>query len=129
MNIPKWIKPFFVFAGLYDGVLGVLFLIAPMKLFNMLDITPPNHIGYVQFPALLLITFAVLFFNIAANPIANKNLVMYGVMLKISYCSVVFYHWIFGSIPTVWVLFGFCDFVFLLIFLYTIKIFASLQEI
>ncbi|MBU1043174.1 MAG: hypothetical protein KJ915_02095 [Candidatus Omnitrophica bacterium] len=121
MEIPKWLKPFFIFAALYDGILGVLFLIVPLQICKTFNITPPNHLGYVQFPALLLIAFAVLFMNIARDPIANKNLLLYGILLKISYCSVVFYHLAFGVIPLIWVVFAFLDFGFLLIFLYVHK--------
>ena len=30
MNVPKWISPLFWIAALYDGVLGILFLAAPL---------------------------------------------------------------------------------------------------
>lgn len=116
MNVPKWIKPIFIFAGLYDGVLAILFLAVPIRLFNAANVTPPNHIGYVQFPALLLIAFAIMFFNIAKNPMANRNLILYGILLKLSYCSVVFPHWIMGNIPSIWVPFAFFDLGFLIAF-------------
>lgn len=117
MNFPKWIKPFFIIAALYDGILGILFLIIPMQIFNIAKITPPNHIGYVQFPAALLIVFSIMFFNIAKDPKANRNLILYGMLLKLSYCSVVFFHWIGGNIPFIWVLFGFFDLAFLIMFI------------
>jgi hypothetical protein len=116
MNIPRWIKPLFVFAGLYDGILGILFLAMPIYLFNAAGVALPNHIGYVQFPAMLLIVFAILFFNIAKDPIANRNLILYGILLKVSYCSVIFPHWLMGNMPTLWVPFAFFDFAFLVIF-------------
>lgn len=116
MGVPKWIKPLFVIAGLYDGILGILFLTMGVKLFAIASVTPPNHMGYVQFPAMLLIAFAIMFFNIARDPIANKNLVLYGILLKISYCAVVFFHWLTGIMPIMWVPFAFLDLVFLVAF-------------
>src|SRR3989338_10962109 len=100
MNIPKWIKPLFTVAGLYDSILGILFLITPVKLFNAANVVLPNHIGYVQFPAMLLVVFGIMFLNIARNPRANKNLILYGILLKFSYCAVVFPHWLNGNMPS-----------------------------
>ena len=116
MANPKWIKPLFIIAGLYDGILGVLFLIVPTQLFKVANVPPPNHIGYVQFPAFLLIIFAIMFFNIAKDPLANKNLIPYGILLKFSYCSVVFSYWFMGNIPVIWVPFAFFDLAFLIVF-------------
>lgn len=121
MQNQKWIKILFVIAGLYDGVLGVLFLTIPLKLFSMANVTPPNHIGYVQFPAALLIVFAIMFFNITINPAANRNLIIYGILLKLSYCTVVFTHWLSANIPSIWVPFAFFDLCFLAVFLIAYK--------
>jgi len=82
----------------------------------MNNIAPPNHVGYVQFPAFLLIIFALMFFNIARDPIANKGLIIYGILLKFEYCSVVFPHWFLKNIPQIWVCFAFLDLAFLFIF-------------
>jgi len=89
----------------------------PMQLFAAAKIAPPNHIGYVQFPALLLVVFAIMFFNIARDPKANRNLMLYGILLKISYCSVVFPHWLVGNVPFIWVPFACFDLAFLVVFI------------
>lgn len=117
MEIPKWIKPFFVVAGLYDGILGLLFVLFPLQLFSLAKVTPPNHVGYVQFPALLLIVFAIMFFSIAKNPLANRSLILYGILLKISYSGVVLFHWFSVTIPPMWVVFAFLDLGFLVMFI------------
>jgi len=122
MNIPKWIKPLYIAAGLYDGILGAFFLVAPLRLFRFCNVAPPNHIGYVQFPAMLLIIFAVMFFSIARNPSANRNLIFYGILLKFSYCSVVFFHRLFGEIPAVWMSFAYIDLAGMFVFIYVYKI-------
>ncbi|MCD4779030.1 MAG: hypothetical protein K8S27_00565 [Candidatus Omnitrophica bacterium] len=119
MEIPKWIKPFFVVAGLYDGILGLLFLAMPFKLFSLTNVPPPNHIGYIQFPALLLVVFGIMFLNIARNPIANRNLILYGILLKASYSGVVLSHWISGNMPIMWIVFAFLDLIFLVLFVVT----------
>ena len=117
MSGPKWIKPLFTVAGLYDGILGALFLMVPTQLFGAMNVTPPNHIGYVQFPAFLLIIFAVMFFNIAKDPVANRSLILYGILLKISYCAIVFVYTMIGQMPWMWIPFAYCDLVFLSVFI------------
>lgn len=122
MGTPKWIKPFFVVAGLYDGILGLIFLVIPNQLFGLTNVPPPNHAGYVQFPALLLVIFGIMFLNIPRNPSANRNLILYGILLKASYCGVVVYHWILGNMPIMWITFAFFDFIFLVSFVIARKV-------
>lgn len=122
MSYPKWIRPLYIISALYDGILGVLFLVFSLQLFKAVNVVPPNHIGYVQFPALLLIIFAVMFFNIARDPLGNKNLILYGILLKFSYCSVVLYYWMLGSIPSLWVPFAFLDLAFMIAFIFSYKV-------
>lgn len=117
MNNQKWISPMFYIAALYDGVLGLAFLFAAPALFQWFGVAPPNHFGYVHFPGALLIVFALLFLTIARNPVANRNLIPFGILLKVSYCSVVFYHWISAGIPDMWKPFAWADLVFLAIFI------------
>lgn len=98
--------------GLYDGVLGVAFLVAAPQLFDWVQVTPPNHFGYVHFSAALLIVFALMFFAVAMKPRANRNLLPYCFLLKVSYCGVVFYHWLLGDgLPGLWKPFAIADLV------------------
>jgi hypothetical protein len=107
----------FGLSAVYDGVLGAVFLASPLWIFERFSVTPPNHAGYVQFPALLLIVFAVMFARITINPIANKNLILYGILLKLSYCGVVFGYWFTTDVPVIWKPFAVCDFIFLIAFI------------
>lgn len=105
-----WIRALFAIVGLYDLVLGLAFLFAPAAIYDRMGVPPPNHWGYVQFPAALLIVFALMFFAVARAPAANRNLIPYGVLLKASYCGIVFYHhFAAGGIPTVWLTFAMLD--------------------
>jgi hypothetical protein len=56
-----WIRTLLAICAIYDGVIAAAFLIAPSALFRIGRVVPPNHLGYVQFSALLLIIFAVMF--------------------------------------------------------------------
>jgi len=75
-----------------------------------------NHFGYAQFPGALLIVFALMYLAIARRPVANRNLIPYGMLLKVSYCGVVFYHWLSAGIPGMWKPFAVIDLVFLILF-------------
>ena len=113
------ISIFYYFSAAYDGILGLAFIFLPLSIYSRFDIIPPNHIGYLHFPAALLIVFALMFINIALNPLRNRNLIPYGILLKISYCSVVFWHWFTGDIPNMWKLFALFDSCFALLFVWT----------
>jgi hypothetical protein len=115
---PRTVSVLFYLAALYDGVLGAAFLIAAPVLFEWVGVTPPNHFGYIHFPAALLIVFALLFLTIARRPEVNRHLIPYGILLKISYCAVVFYHWFTAGIPFIWKPFAIVDVAFLVLFVW-----------
>ena len=106
----------FVVAALYDGLLGLAFLSSGDALYARFGVAPPNHPGYVQFPAALLLVFALMFAAVAANPARNRNLIPYGVLLKLSYCGVVAHHWLAGRLPWMWKPFCIVDLAFAVLF-------------
>ena len=110
------IRSLFVVAALYDGILGLAFLFLPGAIFARFGVTPPNHLGYVQFPAALLIVFALMFLAIARDAEANRNLIPFGILLKVSYCAVVFAYWSTTGIPAMWKPFAVADLVFIVLF-------------
>jgi hypothetical protein len=115
--IAKWIKPFFVVAGLYDGLLGIAFLFFSGAIFQRFSVEPPSHPAYVQFPALLLLIFAAMFFRIARDPAMNRDLILYGVALKVAYSGTTFWYQLAGGIPFMWVPWAWADLAFLVVFL------------
>ena len=122
------IQLLFIIAALYDGILGIIFLVAPDRVFRVVDVTPPNHIGYVQFPAALLLVFSVMFAMIARDPEDNRRLIPYGILLKLSYCGVVFFHWFTAGIPWIWKPFAVADLVFLILFVRAFMILGRSPE-
>jgi len=106
----------FTVAAGYDGVLGVLFLILPWRLYEAFGVTPPNHWAYVQFPACLLLVFALMFLAVARDPEANRALIPYGILLKVAYSGTVFSYWMLQSIPPMWKPFALADLLFILLF-------------
>lgn len=111
----------FMLSGIYDGLLGAVFLVFAPKLFAAFGVTPPNHYGYIQFPAALLIVFAIMFIAIARKPKENRNLMPYGIMLKLSYCLIVFSYWFTRGIPILWKPFAVIDAAFAMLFYWSWK--------
>ena len=112
----RWIQVLFLIAGLYDFVLGAGFLAAGPRLFELAGTTPPNHWGYVYFVCLLLITFGAMFFAVAADPLGNRNLIPFGMMLKASYAGIVGYYWATIGVPPMYKPFAIVDAVMLALF-------------
>ena len=113
----NWIKPFFIISALYDGILGIAFLFFWGAIFQGFGVEPPNHPAYVQFPALLLLIFAAMFFRIANDPIRNRELILYGVGLKVAYSGTAFWYQLTGGIPFMWIPWAWADLVFIVLFL------------
>ena len=111
----------FIIAAVYDGVLGAAFLLAAGPLFEWAGVVPPNHLGYVHFPAALLLVFAAMFAAVARNPAGNRNLIPYGILLKVSYCSVILYHWLTAGLPYIWKPFCIADLFFIIAFVWAWK--------
>ena len=116
MNL-QFIKGLFYLSAIYDGVLGLLFLFFWRQLFAQFQVTPPNHAGYVQFPALLLMIFGAMFLQIARDPVRNRSLIAYGIALKIAYTGTVCWYEFTTGIPTMWIWCAWADFAFLVLFL------------
>ena len=115
----KQVKTLFIIAALYDGILGIAFILFATKIFTFFAVEPPNHMAYVQFPALLLLIFAAMFYRISTDPMKYRELILYGCGLKISYCILAFGYQISTDIPFMWIPWAWMDVVFLVLFVIT----------
>jgi hypothetical protein len=116
MNSLRPISILFWISAAYDGIIGIAFLFFGMAVLEAYNVTPPNHVGYLQFPAALLIIFALMFAAVARNPMKYRHLIPYGILLKVAYCSVVFGHWAANDLPWIWKPFAICDILFGILF-------------
>lgn len=112
----NWLKPLFIVAGLYDAILAIAFLFWANAIFQWYGVQPPNHFAYVKFPALLLLIFAAMFFRIARDPVKNRDLIPYGIALKLAYCGTTFWYQIRHGVPSMWIPWAWADLVFLVLF-------------
>jgi hypothetical protein len=125
MKTPVWIRILFALAAAYDGILGLLFLFGPGYAFQVCGVTPPNHMGYVQFPAALLLIFALMFTKIVLNPIRHRDLIVYGILLKAAYSAVTGWHWLTSGIPDMWKPFTIIDLVMGILFIWAYAVLGS----
>lgn len=110
------IRLLFAISALYDFVIGIAFLARGSQLFESTNVPQPNHWGYIQFGAILLMIFGVMFAAVALNPRGNRNLIPYGILLKVCYVGLVGYYWLNGGVPWLFKPFLFIDLVMLVLF-------------
>jgi hypothetical protein len=111
-----WVKAAFAASAIYDAILAIALLFFTPTLFRLFGVELPNHLGYLQFPALLLLVFAAMYWKIASDPVAFRELIPYGMGLKASYIVIVFLYWFAGNVPWIWVPLAWIDLVFLALF-------------
>jgi hypothetical protein len=115
MTLPI-VRLLFALAGAYDFIIGLAFLFFGPQIFDTTGVPHPNHWGYIQFGSLLLVIFGIMFFAVAYNPVANRNLIPYGMLLKLSYTGLVAYYWITTDCPLLFKPFAVIDAVMFVLF-------------
>ncbi len=116
MTLPM-VRLLFTIAGVYDFLIGLVFLFFGPQLFDAAGVPHPNHWGYLQFGSLLLMVFGTMFFAVAYDPLRNRNLMPYGMLLKLSYTGLVTYYWVTTDCPLLFKPFAIIDAVMLVLFL------------
>lgn len=111
------VRALFVVAGLYDFVIGIAFLTMGPRIFEEAGVPAPNHWAYVYFGSLLLMIFGAMFFTVGYDPIANRNLMPFGMLLKIAYTGLCGYYWAtMESCPALFKPFAVIDCIMLILF-------------
>lgn len=111
-----WVRALFLVCGVYDAGVGLAFLAGGPTLFDAAGVPHPKHWAYLQFAALLLVVFGVMFFAVAANPVANRNLIPFGMLLKVCYVGIVGFYWFTAGVPLLFLPFAGIDAVMLVLF-------------
>ena len=123
------IRILFLFAALYDFILGLGFLFFGPQIFERYNITAPNHWAFINFCCLLLMIFGLMFMMVAIRPQSNRNLIPFGVLLKAAYIGVAGYYWSVGGIPDAFKPFIFVDAVMLLAFVWAYLSFPKNKDV
>jgi hypothetical protein len=118
----------FAIAGGYDFIIGVAFLGFGPQLFDATNVPHPNHWGYLQFASLMLMIFGLMFCAIASDPIAHRNLIPYGMLLKLSYVAVVSYYWATTDVPLLFKPFAIIDAAMFILFVMAYRALAQPQS-
>lgn len=115
MSIPV-IRILFAIAGAYDFIIGSAFLFSGVRLFDATGVPQPDHWAYIQFGSLMLMIFGTMFVTIALNPQTNRNLIPYGMLLKLAYVGLCSYYWFTTDCPTLFKPFAVIDLIMLVLF-------------
>jgi hypothetical protein len=111
------IRIIFAIAAAYDFLIGLAFLVAGPLIFERAGIPAPNHWGYIQFAALMLMIFGLMFVAITIDPRGQRSLMRYGLLLKLSYCGLVGYYWMTTDVPMLFKPFAIIDAIMYVLFL------------
>lgn len=112
-----WIKIVLFASAIYDAAIGLALSLSGPAVLRAFHATPPGHAGYIRFPGLMLVIFAVMFLRAAADPVRRSDVLLYGAALKLSYFSMVFWYEMRGGLPVLWIPLAWADVVFFVLFL------------
>lgn len=110
----RWV---FLIAGIYDFAIGMVFLCWGPQLFTWANVPHPNHWAYIQFGSLLLLIFGVMFLTIASAPRTHRNLIPFGILLKVAYIGIVGYYSFSDQVPLLFQPFALIDAVMFVLFI------------
>lgn len=110
-------KILFLVSGLYDLLIGAVFLLFGPQLFTAAGIAAPNHWGYLQFAALELMIFGIMFLVVSRDPAAQHISIVYGLLLKASYVGLTGFYWAKGECPVLFQPFVVIDAIMFVLFL------------
>ena len=68
-----------------------------------------------------------MFVSIARDPVQKRELIVYGILLKVAYCSIAFWYWLSGGIPNLWKPFAVIDLVMGGLFVWTHRALGALS--
>lgn len=113
---------FFLVAGLYDVVLGVIFLVAGERLLDAIGMTLPPHVAYIQLAAVFVAIQGLSYLIAWTDPLANVGIVWVGVAYKAGYAGLAFWYLAIGDLPSVFfVPWAIADLAFMVGFLWFIR--------
>lgn len=95
-------RKFFLFAAVYDAFLGLGFFLFYERIYSWFVIALPNHPGYVQLPAIFIAIMGLADYFVYLDMARNRDIVKIRILMKLAYSLLCFYHYFFGSLPSLW---------------------------
>ena len=114
-------RKFFLFAAIYDVLLGLSFFLFWEQIYGWLAITFPNHPGYVQLPALFIAIMGLADYYVYRDMVRNRDIVKIRILMKLAYSLLCFYHHFFGLLPTLWMNIAVFNFAFIVPYLFFLR--------
>lgn len=110
------VKLLYLIAGIYDIVLGAAYFVAHERLFALFGVPSAGHPSYVQFPALLLILFGLMFLQVSSDPHRYRMFIPYGIGLKAAFSGLAFWYQFTAGVSFMWIPMAVIDLLFLIAF-------------
>lgn len=114
-------KAVLLVTALYDLVLGIAFLFFYAPIFSWLLIELPTDARYLQLSAAFVLVLGIGYYLIYRNIERNKDLFLLGILYKVAYSAIAFYYFFFGTVETIFFIFGCIDLVMLALLVYCYK--------
>jgi len=126
----KYYKGLFLFAAVYDLVLGIVFTFFSKSAFDLVGIPEkiPEFDGYLSLIGAFLFVIGVAYYLIFRGDLQkNRDLILVGVLYKLAYFTITFYYFAIGNIPHLifFALFGVVD---LIMFILMVECYITLRK-
>lgn len=114
----RYYKALFIFASLYDWILGAAFLFFYKPLFGYLMIDMPANPSYMSLAAAFVFVSGFLYYFAVKNPKSSRELILMGIIYKLFYVGVGIYYSAIGILPhLIFMIFGVADAIFTILFI------------
>jgi hypothetical protein len=111
------IRLIFVIAAVFDFLFVLGILVAGATILQWAGISVPDHWGPIQFGSLLLMIFGLMFAAVAFDPVSQRNLIRYGLLMKLNFCGLVAYYWMTSEVPILFRICAIADAILYVLFL------------
>jgi hypothetical protein len=115
----RYYRVLFLVAMLYDGLLGIAFILFYKPIFDVLDVAPPEG-GYIPLLGSFLFVIGVAYYLIWRSDLErNRDMILVGTLYKLAYSAVALTYWAIGEVPHVAfaAVFGIADLIFFVLML------------
>ena len=115
----KSYRNLFLIAALYDFILGFVFFVFLRFFFeDLFKIPYPLYPAFFQAAAAFVFVMGLGFYFVYRNMYRNIDIVKVGIVFKLVYTGLAFYHVFVKGMPWIFSVFGFLDVIFIVFFIF-----------